>query len=86
MVNASEAQLEAKASEIEPRSRAVVAIPHIILSSIHPIESIAVIGAITHPQKKVQKWMQIYEIGVSCELAFEFVKKNKLRKGVWGVG
>lgn len=30
--------------------------------------------------------MQIYEIGVSCELTFEFVKKNKLRKGVWGVG
>ena len=86
MVNASEAQLEAKASEIEPRSRAVVAIPHIILSCIHLIETIAVIGAITHPQKKVQKWMQIYEIGVSCELAFEFVKKNKLRKGVWGVG
>ena len=44
MVNASEAQLEAKASEIEPRSRAIVAIPHIILSSIHPIESIAVRG------------------------------------------
>ena len=85
MVNASEAQLEAKASEIEPRSRAVVAIPHIIVSSIHPIESIAVIGAIQHPQK-TQNWMQIYEIGVSCELAFEFVKKNKLRKGVWGVG
>ena len=86
MVNASEAQLEAKASEIEPRSREVVAIPHIILSSIHPIESIAVIGAIPHPQRKAQKWMQIYEIGVNCELAFEFVKKNKLRKGVWGVG
>ena len=85
MVNASEAQLEAKASEIEPRSREVVAIPHIILSSIHLID-IAVIGAITHPQKKAQKWMLIYEIGVSCELAFEFVKKNKLRKGVWGVG
>lgn len=85
MVNASEAQLEAKASEIEPRSRAVVAIPHIILSSIHPIESIAVIGVSTST-KKIQKWMQIYEIGVSCELAFEFVKKNKLRKGVWGVG
>ena len=30
--------------------------------------------------------MQIYEIGVNCELAFEFVKKNKLCKGVWGVG
>ena len=30
--------------------------------------------------------MQIYEIGVNCGLAFEFVKKNKLRKGVWGVG
>ena len=86
MVNASEAQLEAKASEIEPRSRAVVAIPHIILSSIHPIESIAVIGANPTATKKAQKWMQIYEIGVSCELAFEFVKKNKLRKGVWGVG
>ena len=86
MVNASEAQLEAKASEIEPRSRAIVAIPHIILSSIHPIESIAVIGPVPHPQKKAQKWMQIYEIGVSCGLAFEFVKKNKLRKGVWGVG
>lgn len=86
MVNASEAQLEAKASEIEPRSRAVVAIPHIILSSILPIESIAVIGAIPQPQRKAQKWMQIYEIGVNCELAFEFVKKNKLRKGVWGVG
>lgn len=86
MVNASEAQLEAKASEIEPRSRAVVAIPHIIASSIHLIESIAVIGAITHPQRKAHKWMQIYEIGVSCELAFEFVKKNKLCKGVWGVG
>ena len=86
MVNASEAQLEAKASEIEPRSRAVVAIPHIILLSIHPIESIAVIGAIPQPQRKAQKWMQIYEIGVNCELAFEFVKKNKLRKGVWGVG
>ena len=86
MVNASEAQLEAKASEIEPRSRAIVAIPHIILSSIHLIESIAVIGAIPQPQRKAQKWMQIYEIGVSCELAFEFVKKNKLRKGVWGVG
>lgn len=86
MVNASEAQLEAKASEIEPRSRAVVDIPHIILSSIYPIESIAVIGAIPQPQRKAQKWMQIYEIGVSCELAFEFVKKNKLRKGVWGVG
>ena len=86
MVNASEAQLEAKASEIEPRSRAVVAIPYIIASSIHPIEYIAVIGAIPHPQNKAQKWMQIYEIGVSCELAFEFVKKNKLRKGVWGVG
>ena len=85
MVNASEAQLEAKASEIEPRSRAVVAIPHIILSSIHLIESIAVIG-VSISTKKAQKWMQIYEIGVSCELAFEFVKKNKLRKGVWGVG
>ena len=86
MVNASEAQLEAKASEIEPRSRAVVAIPHIILSSIHPIESIAVRGAIPQPQRKDQKWMQIYEIGVSSGLACEFVKKNKLRKGVWGVG
>lgn len=86
MVNASEAQLEAKASEIEPRSRAIVAIPYIIASSIHPIESIAVRGTTPHPQKKAQKWMQIYEIGVSCELAFEFVKKNKLRKGVWGVG
>ena len=86
MVNASETQLEAKASEIEPRSRAVVAIPHIILSSIYPIESIAVRGAIPQPQRKAQKWMQIYEIGVNCELAFEFVKKNKLRKGVWGVG
>ena len=29
--------------------------------------------------------MQIYEIGVSSGLACEFVKKNKLRKGVWGV-
>lgn len=85
MVNASEAQLEAKASEIEPR-RVGCGYPHIIASSIHPIESIAVIGAITHPQRKAQKWMQIYEIGVNCELAFEFVKKNKLRKGVWGVG
>lgn len=85
MVNASEAQLEAKASEIEPR-RVRCDYPHIIASSIHLIESIAVIGAIPHPQKKAQKWMQIYEIGVSCELAFEFVKKNKLRKGVWGVG
>ena len=84
MVNASEAQLEAKASEIEPR-RVRCDYPHIIASSIHLIESIAVIGAIQHPQK-TQNWMQIYEIGVSCELAFEFVKKNKLRKGVWGVG
>ena len=84
MVNASEAQLEAKASEIEPR-RVRCDYPYIIASSIHPIESIAVIGAIPHPQK-TQNWMQIYEIGVSCELAFEFVKKNKLRKGVWGVG
>ena len=84
MVNASKAQLEAKASEIEPR-RVRCDYPHIIASSIHPIESIAVIGAIQHPQK-TQNWMQIYEIGVSCELAFEFVKKNKLRKGVWGVG
>ena len=86
MVNASEAQLEAKASEIEPRSREVVAIPpH--NSIIHPPYRIHRSNrGYPTSTKKIQKWMQIYEIGVSCGLAFEFVKKNKLRKGVWGVG
>ena len=85
MVNASEAQLEAKASEIEPRRVGCVYSPH--NSIIHPPYRIHRSNrGYPTSTKQAQKWMQIYEIGVSCELAFEFVKKNKLRKGVWGVG
>ena len=85
MVNASKAQLEAKASEIEPRRVGCGYPPH--NSIIYPPYRIHRSNRGYHTSTKyIQKWMQIYEIGVSCELAFEFVKKNKLRKGVWGVG